>query len=43
MENKTDFDSVLPKFWLKEKEIVLQNLTGDGWFIFNLQSIGKLP
>lgn len=40
-ENEKDFNQVLPTSWLKEKKIVLPNQKGNGWYIFNLQSIGK--
>uniref|UniRef100_A0A2H8TGD8 Aminopeptidase N n=1 Tax=Melanaphis sacchari TaxID=742174 RepID=A0A2H8TGD8_9HEMI len=39
-QNRKDFNSVLPKTWLKENKTVLTDRNGTGWYIFNLQSIG---
>lgn len=40
-QNRKDFNSVLPKIWLKQNKTVLTDPEGTGWYIFNLQSIGK--
>ncbi|XP_022172013.1 aminopeptidase N-like [Myzus persicae] len=39
-QNRKDFNLVLPKIWLKENKTVLTDRDGNGWYIFNLQSIG---
>jgi len=41
-QNRKDFDDVLPKTWLKGNKTVLADRDGTGWYIFNLQSIGKV-
>jgi len=41
-QNRKDFNGVLPKIWLKQNKTVLTDRDGTGWYIFNLQSIGKV-
>lgn len=40
-EGKKDFNEVLPNIWMKENKTILLNQTESGWYIFNLQSIGR--
>lgn len=40
-ESKKDFNDILPKTWLTGKKLILPNQTEHGWYIFNLQSIGR--
>jgi len=41
-QNQKDFNGVLPKIWMKENKTTLTDRNGTGWYIFNLQSIGKV-
>jgi len=41
-QNRKDFNGVLPKIWLIENKTILTDQDGTGWYIFNLQSIGKV-
>jgi len=41
-QNRKDFNDVLPKTWMKGNKTVLTDEDGTGWYIFNLQSIGKV-
>jgi len=41
-QNRKDFNGVLPKIWLTENKTILTDQDGTGWYIFNLQSIGKV-